>query len=92
MDILVLYKCFMECGKVIIDSCNCFEGFMFIVLKGEIFNGNVYVFQVLEKGCQYVVVDEKEYVVDGYLCILLVDDCLKVLQELVNYYWYKMGI
>ena len=61
MDISALYKCFTECGKVTTDSRNCPEGSMFIALKGETFNGNAYALQALEKGCQYAVVDEKEY-------------------------------
>lgn len=77
MDISALYKCFTECGKVTTDSRNCPEGSMFIALKGETFNGNAYALQALEKGCQYAVVDEKEYAADGHPRILLVDDCLK---------------
>ena len=70
---------------------------MFIALKGETFNGNAYALQALEKGCQYAVVDEKEYAADGHPRILLVDDCLKALQELANYHrnqWedYYQGI
>ena len=91
MDISALYKCFTECGKVTTDSRNCPEGSMFIALKGETFNGNAYALQALEKGCQYAVVDEKEYAADGHPRILLVDDCLKALQELANYHRHKMG-
>ena len=92
MDISALYKCFTECGKVTTDSRNCPEGSMFIALKG----GNIqmemqYALQALEKGCQYAVVDEKEYAADGHPRILLVDDCLKALQELANYHRHKMG-
>ena len=50
---------------------------MFIALKGETFNGNAYALQALEKGCQYAVVDEKEYAADGHPRILLVDDCFE---------------
>lgn len=91
MDISALYKCFTECGKVTTDSRNCPEGSMFIALKGETFNGNAYALQALEKGCQNAVVDEKEYAADGHPRILLVDDCLKALQELANYHRHKMG-
>lgn len=91
MDISTLYKCFAECGKVTTDSRNCPEGSMFIALKGETFNGNAYAAQALEKGCRYVVIDEVKYVADGDSRILLVDDCLKALQELANYHRRKMG-
>ena len=68
MDISALYKCFTECGKVTTDSRNCPEGSMFIALKGETFNGNAYALQALEKGCQYAVVDEKEYASPLQIC------------------------
>lgn len=91
MDISALYKCFTECGVVTTDSRNCPEGSMFIALKGETFNGNAFARQALEKGCRYAVVDEKEYAADGNPCILLVDDCLKALQELANYHRRRLG-
>lgn len=91
MDISALYKCFTECGAVTTDSRNCPEGSMFIALKGETFNGNAFAAQALEKGCQYAVVDEEEYAADDNPRILLVDDCLKALQELANYHRRKLG-
>ena len=89
MDISALYKCFTECGAVTTDSRNCPEGSMFIALKGESFNGNAYARQALEKGCQYAVVDEAEYADHPH--ILLVDNCLKALQDLGNYHRRKLG-
>lgn len=91
MDISALYKCFTECGMVTTDSRNCPEGSMFIALKGETFNGNAFAIQALEKGCQYAVIDEKEYADSGNPRILLVDDCLKALQGLANYHRRKLG-
>ena len=82
MEITALYTCFKECGKVTTDTRNCPEGSMFIALKGETFNGNAFAKQALEKGCRYAVVDEKEYAEAGNPNILLVDDCLKALQNL----------
>ena len=74
MEISTIYTCFEECGRVTTDTRNCPEGSMFIALKGETFNGNVFAKQALEKGCRYVVVDEKEYAEPGNPYILLVDD------------------
>lgn len=91
MDISVLYKCFTECGVVTTDSRNCPTGSMFIALKGETFNGNAFARQALEKGCQYAVVDEEEYAGGGDPRILLVDDCLKALQELANYHRRRLS-
>ena len=91
MDISALYKCFTECGVVTTDSRNCPEGSMFIALKGDTFNGNAYAHQALGKGCRYAVVDEEEYAAGGNSRILLVDDCLKALQELAHYHRCQLG-
>ena len=89
MEMTALYTCFKECGKVTTDTRNCPEGSMFIALKGETFNGNAFARQALEKGCRYAVVDEPQYA--DAPNILLVDDCLKTLQELANYHRRQMG-
>ena len=85
MDISTLYKCFTECSGVTTDSRNCPEGSMFIALKGETFNGNAFAAQALEKGCRYAVVDEEQYAGENPH-ILLVDNCLRTLQELANFH------
>lgn len=84
MELTIIYKCFEECGMVTTDSRNCPVGSMFVALKGESFNGNTFAKQALEKGCKYAIVDEKEYAEEGNPSILLVDDCLKTLQQLAN--------
>ena len=82
MELEELYNRFLECGTVTTDSRRCPAGGMFIALKGETFNGNAFAAQALAQGCRYAVVDEAEYAGEG--CIL-VDDCLKTLQQLANY-------
>lgn len=89
MEISTLYKCFKECGRVTTDTRNCPEGSMFIALKGETFNGNAFAQQALAKGCRYAVVDEAEYAGDPN--VILVDDCLKTLQNLANYHRRQLG-
>ena len=91
MEISTIYTCFEECGRVTTDTRNCPEGSMFIALKGETFNGNVFAKQALEKGCRYAVVDEKEYAEPGNPYILLVDDCLQTLQDLAREHRRRMG-
>ena len=89
MEISTLYSYFKECGKVTTDTRNCPEGSMFIALKGETFNGNVFAKQALEKGCRYAVVDEKEYADSEN--IFFVDNCLKTLQNLAREHRRQMG-
>ena len=84
MEIEELYSRFLVCGTVTTDSRHCPQGSMFIALKGETFNGNVFAAQALAQGCRYAVVDEPEYARgESYI---LVDDCLQVLQQLANYH------
>ena len=89
MEIVELYKIFLECGQVTTDSRNCPAGSMFIALKGESFNGNAFAAAALAKGCAYAVVDEAEFATDSH--IILVDDCLHTLQQLANYHRRALG-
>jgi UDP-N-acetylmuramoyl-tripeptide--D-alanyl-D-alanine ligase len=89
MEISTIYNLFKECGRVTTDTRNCPEGSMFIALKGETFNGNMFARQALEKGCRYAVVDEAEYADEER--IILVDDCLKTLQLLAREHRRALG-
>lgn len=91
METSQLYKYFLECGKVTTDTRDCPEGSMFIALKGANFNGNAFASQAIANGCCYAVVDEAEYANDAEGRILLVDDCLKALQELAAWHRRELG-
>ena len=91
METSLLYKYFLECGKVTTDTRDCPEGSMFISLKGANFNGNAFASQAIAGGCRYAVVDEAEYANDADGRILLVDDCLKALQELAAWHRRELG-
>ena len=65
------------------DSRNCPEGSIFIALKGASFDGNLFADAALDKGCAYVVIDNKEYYKDDGRHIL-VDDCLTTFKELAR--------
>lgn len=83
MNIEELYNRFLECDGVTTDSRCCTPNSMFIALKGANFNGNAFAAKALEKGCRYAVIDDPKFVTKG---MLLVDDCLKALQQLANYH------
>ena len=91
METSQLYKYFLECGKVTTDTRDCPEGSMFIALKGVSFNGNTFASQAIANGCRYAVVDEAEYAGDAEGRILLVDDCLKALQDLAAWHRRALG-
>ena len=90
MEISTLYKYFKECEQVVTtDTRNCPEGSMFIALKGETFNGNSFAKQALEKGCRYAIVDEASYA--DAPNIILVNNCLKTLQDLAHFHRCALG-
>lgn len=91
METSQLYKYFLECGKVTTDTRDCTEGSMFIALKGANFNGNAFALQAIANGCRYAVVDEAEYANGAEGRILLVDDCLKALQDLAAWHRRVLG-
>lgn len=86
MDTATLYRIFLECTSVTTDSRNCPKGSLFIALKGDTFNGNAFASKALEAGSAYAVVDEAVYAPAGDIHYILVDDCLRTLQQLANYH------
>ena len=91
MDITALYQIFLSCTGVTTDSRNCPEGSLFIALKGDTFNGNAFAAKALETGSAYAVVDEAAYVPTGDTHYILVDNCLRTLQQLANYHRRQLG-
>ena len=91
MQLSDLYQIFLYCPVVTTDSRNCPAGSLFIALKGESFNGNAFAEQALKSGSSYAVIDEPQYAVEGDNRFILVDDCLKTLQQLANYHRRQLG-
>ena len=91
MKLSALYQLFLSCSVVTTDSRNCSANSMFIALKGDSFNGNLFAAQALEKGCAYAVVDEATAVAEPSDRYILVDDCLSTLQALANYHRRELG-
>src|SRR5574344_2969928 len=76
MNITELYKIYQQHPLITTDSRDCPEGSIFLALKGASFDGNKFADMALEKGCAYVIVDEKEYAKEGDERYILVEDCL----------------
>ena len=92
MDIAELHKLFVKHQTITTDTRDCPENSIFLALKGETFNGNTFASAALEKGCAYAVVDEAEYAKAGDARYILVDDCLKTLQQLAHYHREQFSI
>ncbi len=91
MEIASLYHLFLQHPCVTTDSRNCPEGSIFFALKGASFNGNTFAVQALKQGCAYAVIDEPAYADASNMRLILVDDCLKTLQQLANYHRRQLG-
>lgn len=91
MEISELYEIFKQHPTVTTDSRNCPAGSLFFALKGASFDGNKFAASALEKGCAYAVVDEAEYADNDDQRYILVDDCLKALQQLARYHRRALG-
>jgi UDP-N-acetylmuramoyl-tripeptide--D-alanyl-D-alanine ligase len=79
-----LYQLFLMNPVVSTDTRGITEGCMFFALKGPNFNGNRFAVQALEKGAAFAVIDEAEFKTDERM--ILVDDVLKILQDLARYH------
>lgn len=91
MEIASLYHIFQQYPQITTDSRNCKDGSIFFALKGASFDGNTFAAQALKEGCAYAVIDEPAYADSSNERLILVDNCLKTLQELANYHRRQLG-
>ena len=91
MNLATLYQLYRQHPVVTTDTRNCPPGSIFIALKGSNFNGNAFAAQAIEKGCAFAVIDEAGYLDEKDERIILVDDCLRTLQQLANYHRKQLG-
>ena len=84
MEISELYQIYQAHPVITTDSRDCPEGSIFLALKGASFDGNKFADMALEKGCAYVIIDEKEYAKEGDERYILVEDCLTTFKELAR--------
>lgn len=85
-----IYAKFLDCSGISTDTRTIEKDNLFICLKGQNFNGNLFAGDAVQKGAKYVLIDEKEYEIEGKT--ILVDNCLKTLQKLANYHRSKFNI
>lgn len=84
MKISELYKCFLECESIVIDTRKIKPNDMFVAIKGDNFDANTFTKEALEKGAIFVVIDNKDFFIDQRT--ILVNNCLIALQELANFH------
>ncbi len=84
MNISELYQIYLKHPVITTDSRDCPKDSVFLALKGASFNGNQFADMALEKGCAYVIIDEKEYAKENDERYILVNDCLTTFKELAR--------
>lgn len=77
-------------ADLVTDSRKITTGCIYLALKGPRFNGNIFAEEALQKGADYVVLDEPAYVMDDKC--LLVPDGLKFLQALARHHRRQFSI
>ena len=90
MQLHSLYQVYLKHPMICIDTRKITPGCLFFALKGPNFNGNAFTNEALEKGAQWVIIDEEAYKISEQ-CIL-VDDVLNsgvtlsaALREVLNH-------
>lgn len=84
MTIQHIHDLFLKCSQVSIDTRKIAPNALFVAIKGDRFDANTFAKEALEKGAAYVIIDNKEYYIDDRT--ILVEDSLKLLQELAQYH------
>jgi UDP-N-acetylmuramoyl-tripeptide--D-alanyl-D-alanine ligase len=85
-----LFKLFYETSGICTDSRKINTDCLFICLKGEKFNGNVFADSAIESGAKFVISDERKYC--NETTIFYVNDALIFLQKLANHHRNKFSI
>lgn len=89
MDIKSIYSLFIQCDGVSTDSRKCPKDSMFIALKGDNFDGNVFVENAIESGCKFALTSEEQRA--NNKTIFYVPDTLVALQQLASYHRQQMN-
>lgn len=84
MEIQQLHQLYLESGIVCTDTRNIQKNSVFFALKGANFDANSFAEEALQKGAQYVVIDNPHYCKNEKT--ILVKDVLTTLQELASYH------
>lgn len=84
-----IYRQYLVSSGIVTDSRLVSDNQIFFALKGENFDGNKYASNAVSKGARLAIIDDPHYEGDK---TILVDDCLKELQELASYHRHKMNV
>lgn len=84
MDIKYIHSLFLKCNSVSIDTRKIEKKSFFVAIKGDNFDANTFAGEALDKGASYVLIDNKDYLIDERT--VLVENSLVALQELAKFH------
>src|SRR5258705_4088868 len=90
MMIEELYKIYQQHSSIQTDTRKLKAGDIFFALKGPSFNGNSFAKMAIDNGAACVVIDEKEFEIEGKT--ILVPDVLESLQQLALHHRKQFDI
>jgi len=85
-----IYGLYLRQRVISTDSRNCPVGAIYFALKGERFDGNKFVHDVLNRGASWAISDDQSLI--GVDNVIVVSDVLKMLQKLAQFHRKKLGI
>ena len=91
-NIKELYKLFVQFPFICTDTRKTVPDCLFFCLKGENFDGNMFVKEALEKGARYVITDNLTVLRSYDFTILKVDNVLQTLQQLARHHRNQLKI
>lgn len=84
MDIKSVHNYFLKCNSISIDTRKIEPGSIFFAIKGDNFDANTFAKEALEKGANFVIIDNPNYFIDQRT--ILVENSLQTLQELAKFH------
>nr|WP_321412506.1 UDP-N-acetylmuramoyl-tripeptide--D-alanyl-D-alanine ligase [uncultured Carboxylicivirga sp.] len=83
-----IYKAFCDSSELSTDSRNCSNGAIFVALKGDNFDGNKYVEEVLSNGARYAIASDEK--LSHLQNVFIVNNTLETLQKLAQFHRRKL--
>ena len=85
-----LFSLFYQSSGISIDSRTIEKDSLFIAIKGDRFDGNLYAEKAIEAGAKFAIVEDKS--ISNEINIFWVENCLLYLQKLANFHRLKFNI
>ncbi len=84
MDIASIHQLFLKCSSISTDTRKIEPQSLFVAIKGDRFDANTFAQEALEKGANYVLIDNPAYHIEHRT--IIVPDCLVALQQLAQHH------